>query len=198
MSKKIVSLVSFFSVGTIILLLTLSLSGRKNVSSSSETSSREEVTDFHYEKMEAGLSTAVWGEAATISQETSSGTIIEPAARLETADNKIILIHTGPQGTAEINLDSEKGNIKQIILKGRVTITRKDKKSGVIEFTAEAERAEFNYSAQEMILTGNPVIRQGENEFRGEIIRYLLRDGKIFIEKGASGKVYYEEKKPSS
>ena len=193
MKKKII--VSFSAVAAITAVFTLLLSSRKMVSESDRVPASEEVTAFNYERLEGGLRTLVSGEAATISED--SNTVKKPAARFETADNKIILVDTGPEGTAEISLDSETGRIEQMVLKGGVKITRKDRKSGQTEFTAESERADFEYAKQEIILTGKPVVRQGENEFRGEIIRYLLKDGKIYIDKYASGKIYYEEKKPS-
>jgi len=155
----------------------------------------EEVTGFNYEKLESGLKLVITGETATISPDKNT-TVKAPAAQMETAEGKIILVNTGTAGTAEIVLDPKSGQLQTMILKGGVTITRKDKKSGQIEFTAESEQAIYRYAAQEMTLIGNPVVHQGENEFRGETIRYLLKDGKILVERNASGKIYNENKKP--
>ena len=155
----------------------------------------EEITAFNYERLESGVKLVVTGEAATVSPEKDT-TVKTPSAQIETREGKIILVDTAPSGTAEITFDSKSGQLKTMVLKGGVKITRKDKKSGQIEFTAESEQADFKYATEEITLTGHPVVHQGENEFQGETIRYLLKDGKIFIEKGASGKVYYEEKKP--
>ena len=155
----------------------------------------EEITGFNYEKFESGLKLVITGEAATISPDNNT-TVKAPAAQMETAEGKIILVNTGAAGTAEIVLDPKSGQLQTMILKGGVTITRKDKKSGQIEFTAESEQAIYRYATQEMTLIGNPVVHQGENEFRGETIRYLLKDGKILVERSASGKIFYEEKKP--
>lgn len=155
----------------------------------------EEITGFNYEKLESGLRMVITGEAANTSSD--NNTIVKaPAAQMETAEGKIVLVNTGADGTAEIVLDPKNGQLQTMFLKGGVIITRKDKKSGQVEFTAESEQATYRYATQEIILIGNPVVHQGENEFRGETIRYLLKDGKIFVEKSASGKIYYEDKKP--
>ena len=150
----------------------------------------EEITGFNYEKIESGLKLVITGEAATISPD-KNATVKAPAARVETAEGKIILVNTGSAGTAEIVLDPKSGQLQTMVLKGGVIITRKDKKSGQIEFTAESEQAVYRYAVQEITLIGNPVVHQGENEFRGETIRYLLKDGKILVERSASGKIYY-------
>lgn len=157
--------------------------------------SSEEITGFDYEKIESGLRLVITGEAATVAPDKNT-TVKAPAARMETAEGKIILVNTGTAGTAEIVLDPKSGQLQTMVLKGGVTITRKDKKSGRIEFTAESEGAIYRHASQEMTLTGNPVVHQGENEFRGETIRYLLKDGKILVEKSASGKIHYEENRP--
>jgi lipopolysaccharide transport protein LptA len=153
----------------------------------------EEITGFNYEKFESGLKLVITGEAATISPDKNT-TVKAPAAQMETAEGKIILVNTGTAGTAEIVLDPKTGQLQTMILKGGVIITRKDKKSGQVEFTAESEQAIYQYAAQEITLIGNPVVHQGENEFRGETIRYLLNNGKILVEGSASGKIYYDKK----
>jgi len=155
----------------------------------------EEITGFNYEKFESGLKLVITGEAATISPDKNT-TVKAPTARMETTEGKIILVNTGAAGTAEIVLDPKSGQLQTMVLKGGVTITRKDKQSGQIEFTAESEQAIYRYAAQEMTLIGNPVVHQGENEFRGETIRYLLNNGKILVDGNASGKIHYEENKP--
>ena len=155
----------------------------------------EEVTGFNYEKIESGLKMVVTGEAATIVPDKNT-TVKAPAARMETAGGKIIMVNTGAAGAAEIVLDPKSGQLQTMVLRGGVTIIRKDKQSGQIEFTAKSEGAVYRHAIQEMTLTGNPVVYQGENEFRGETIRYLLKDGKILVEKNASGKINYEDNRP--
>ena len=195
MNKKVlIVLVSLTAVALTADILFLSLR-QPAVHSQTAGVGCEEVTGFNYEKFESGSKLVVTGEAATISPDKNT-TVKAPAARIETAEGKIILVNTGAGGTAEIILDPKNGQLRTMVLKGGVIITRKDKKSGQIEFTTESEQANYQYANQEILLTGNPVVHQGENEFRGEIIRYLLKDGKIFVEKSASGKILYEEKKP--
>ena len=194
MNKKIpVVLVSLavVTLGAGALFLVL----RPSAVSQSPGPGSEEITGFNYEVFEHGVKLVVTGEAAVISPDQNT-TVQTPTARLETAGGKVILVSTGTGGTAEIVLDPKNGQIRTMILKGGVTIIRKDKKSGQVEFTTESEQAIYRYAIQEMTLTGNPVVHQGENEFRGETIRYLLKDGKILVERNASGKIYYEEKKP--
>ncbi|MFH0796649.1 MAG: LptA/OstA family protein [Candidatus Omnitrophota bacterium] len=154
---------------------------------------QEELSGFSYQRQEAGLGLVLTGEAATVSDDKDT-VIANPATRLETPAGKIILINTAPSGNAELVFDPKSGQLKSMILKDGVTIIRKDKKSDRVEFTAKSDQAVFDYATQEVILTGQPVLYQGSNEFRGDVIRYLLKDGKIFIDKNTSGKIYYEGK----
>ena len=194
MNKKVLVVLASLAIVTLAAEL-LFLSLRRPMVPQSTGPGSEEITGFNYEKFESGLKLVITGEAATISPDKNT-TVKAPAAQMETAEGKIILVNTGPDGTAEIVLDPKSGQLQTMILKGGVTITRKDKKSGQIEFTAESEQATYRYATQEMTLIGNPVVRQGANEFRGETIRYLLNNGKILVERSASGKIYYENKKP--
>jgi len=194
MNKKILVVLASLAVVTLAADL-LFLSLRRPTIPQPAGSGSEEITGFNYEKIESGLKLVITGETATISPDKNT-TVKAPSAQMETAEGKIILVNTGAAGTAEIVLDPKSGQLQTMILKGGVTITRKDKKSGQIEFTAESEQATYRYATQEMTLIGNPVVHQGENEFRGETIRYLLKDGKILVEGLASGKIYYEDKKP--
>ena len=194
MNKKV--LVVLASLAIVILTANLLFfSSKRSTTSLPAGPASEEITGFNYEKFETGLKLVITGEAATITPDKNT-TVKAPAAQMETAEGKIILVNTGSAGTAEIILDPKSGQLQTMVLKGGVTITRKDKKSNRIEFTAESEEAIYRYATQEMLLVGNPVVRQGENEFRGETIRYLLQNGKIFVERNASGKIFYEDKKP--
>jgi len=194
MNKKVLVVLASLAVVTLAANL-LFLSLRRPTVPQPAGPGSEEIKGFNYEKIESGLKLVITGETATISSDKNT-TVKAPAAQMETAGGKIILVNTGAVGTAEIVLDPKSGQLQTMVLKGGVTITRKDKKSGQIEFTAESEQAIYRYAAQEMTLIGNPVVHQGENEFRGETIRYLLKDGKILVERNASGKIYYENKKP--
>ena len=194
MNKKILVVLASLAIVTLAVNL-LFLSLRRSTVPQPTGPGSEKITGFNYEKFESGLKLVITGEAATISPDKNT-TVKAPATRMETTEGKIILVNTGAAGTAEIVLDPKSGQLQTMILKGGVTITRKDKKSGQIEFTAESEQAIYRYATQEITLIGNPVVHQGANEFRGETIRYLLNDGKILVEKSASGKIFYEEKKP--
>ena len=194
MNKKVLAVLASLAIVTLAADL-LFLSLRRPTVPRPAGPGSEEITGFNYEKFESGLKLVITGETATISPDKNT-TVKTPAAQMETAEGKIILVNTGTAGTAEIILDPKSGQLQTMILKGGVTITRKDKKSGQVEFTAESEQATYRYAAQEMTLIGNPVVHQGANEFRGETIRYLLKDGKILVERSASGKIFYEDKKP--
>ena len=195
MNKKVLVVLASLAVVTLAADL-LFLSLRRPTVPQPAGPGSEEITGFNYEKFESGLKLTITGEAATISPDNNNTNVKVPTAQMETAEGKIILVNTGAAGTAEIVLDPKNGQLQTMLLKGGVTITRKDKKSGQIEFTAESEQAIYQYAIQEITLIGNPVVHQGENEFRGETIRYLLKDGKILVEKSASGKIFYEDKKP--
>ena len=192
MNKKILVVLASLSVVTLAAEI-LFLSLHRTAVPQPAGPGSEEITGFNYEKFESGLKLVITGEAATISPDNNT-TVKAPAAQIETDGGKIILVNTGAAGTAEIVLDPKSGQLQTMVLKGGVIITRKDKKSGQIEFTAESEQAIYRYATQDMTLIGNPVVRQGENDFRGETIRYLLKDGKILVERSASGKIYYEKK----
>ena len=196
MNKKNLIVLTSLAIVTLTASL-LFFSARRPTATQPANMGSEEITGFNYEKIESGLKLVITGEAATISSNKNT-TVKAPAAQMETAEGKIILVNTGTTGigTAELVLDPKSGQLQTMVLKGGVTITRKDKQSGQIEFTAESEQAIYRYATQEMLLTGNPVVRQGANEFRGETIRYLLKDGKILVERNASGKIFYEDKKP--
>jgi len=157
-----------------------------------EAPSREEVTAFNYERSEPGLSLLVTGEAANVDSG-SATEIRSPSVRLETG-GKIIKIQTAAGGTAELNLDPATGRADRIQLRKGVRISRQDSKTEQVEFVAQGEEATYDSGRQEILLTGNPVISQGNNEFRGERIRYLLRENRILIENNASGIIHYEEK----
>ena len=190
MNKKILFLPVLFLAG-ILIVMVVHLGERRTVAEMPRPS-QEELSGFSYQRQEAGLSLVVTGEAAAVSADRDT-VIAGPATRLETPAGKIILINTGPCGNAELVFDPKTGQLKSMILKDGVTIIRKDKKSDRVEFTAKSAQAVFDYASQEVILTGQPVLYQGSNEFRGDVIRYLLKDGKIFIDKNTSGKIYYEE-----
>ena len=194
MNKKVLVVLASLAIVTLAIAL-LFLSSRRPTVPRPTGPGSEEITGFNYEKFESGLKLVITGEAATVAPDKNT-TVEAPAARMETAEGKIILVNTGTAGTAEIVLDPKSGQLQTMVLKGDVTITRKDKKSGQVEFTAKSEQAIYRYATQEMTLIGNPVVHQGENEFRGETIRYLLKDGKILVERSASGKIHYEENRP--
>lgn len=191
MNKKILFLPVLFLAG-ILIAMVVHLGERRTVAELPGRPSQEELSDFSYQRQEAGLILVVTGEAAVVSADRDT-VIASPATRLEIPAGKIILINTAPSGNAELVFDPKTGQLKSMILKDGVTIIRKDKKSDRVEFTAKSAQAVFDYASQEVILTGQPVLYQGSNEFRGDVIRYLLKDGKIFIDKNTSGKIYYEE-----
>jgi lipopolysaccharide export system protein LptA len=68
--------------------------------------------------------------------------------------------------------------IDRIEVEGDVTISQKDK-------VATAERAVYYHQEQKIVLTGQPIVAQGEDRIQGRLITLLLAQGKSIVEGGA-------------
>ncbi len=90
-------------------------------------------------------------------------------------------------------MDNKTNKIKEFIATGGVTIQQLSDEG--TDFTTESEKAIYKEKERELVLSGNPVVYQGENTFQGEVIRYFIDEGRIVIERSAQGKFYYKEEK---
>jgi lipopolysaccharide export system protein LptA len=68
--------------------------------------------------------------------------------------------------------------IDRIEMEGDVTISQKDK-------MATAQRAVYYHHEQKIVLSGQPMVTQGEDRIQGRLITLLLAQGKSIIEGGA-------------
>jgi lipopolysaccharide export system protein LptA len=68
--------------------------------------------------------------------------------------------------------------IDRIEIEGDVTISQKDK-------VATAQRAVYYHQEQKIVLSGQPMVVQGEDRIQGRLITLLLAQGKSIVEGGA-------------
>lgn len=68
--------------------------------------------------------------------------------------------------------------IDRIEVEGDVTISQQDK-------VATAERAVYYHQEQKIVLTGQPMVAQGEDRIQGRLITLLLAQGRSIVEGGA-------------
>jgi len=67
--------------------------------------------------------------------------------------------------------------IDRIEIEGDVTISQKDK-------VATAQRAVYYHEEQKIVLSGQPIVTQGEDRIQGRLITLLLAQGKSIVEGG--------------
>jgi lipopolysaccharide export system protein LptA len=68
--------------------------------------------------------------------------------------------------------------IDRIEMEGDVTITQQDK-------VATAQRAVYYHQEQKIVLSGQPMVSQGEDRIQGRLITLLIAQGKSIVEGGA-------------
>jgi len=71
--------------------------------------------------------------------------------------------------------------ISEIIATENVRVTRPDPDGGD-EITATAEKAVYDQKGQKLVLTGNPVAKQGTNSLEGAKITLFLKEGRCLVE----------------
>ncbi len=86
---------------------------------------------------------------------------------------------SGNQGTA----DESKTKIDKIVATGNVVITRA--KGG----TATAEKATYYQKDEKIVLTGNPIMKQGGDLVKADRITIFLEDDRSVVESANDGKV---------
>jgi len=73
-------------------------------------------------------------------------------------------------------------DITRLVSRGNVRIVQMDRR-------ASCEEAVYNRIQNRIVLTGNPVIRQGENEVRGDRIIFYVAENRSVVEGGETGRV---------
>jgi lipopolysaccharide export system protein LptA len=69
--------------------------------------------------------------------------------------------------------------IDRIEMEGDVTIAQKDK-------VATAQKAVYYHEEQKIVLSGQPMVSQGDDRIQGRLITLLLAQGKSIVEGGAA------------
>jgi len=181
-----------FLFSVLCFLFSVTFSGCQKESNPISLSPTESLKKFSFNQRDGGEEWIVKGEAATFSEKENIR-IKNPDATLKTKTGKTIWIKTKPEGKAEILMDNKTNKIKEFIATGGVTIQQLSDEG--TDFTTESEKAIYKEKERELVLSGNPVVYQGENTFQGEVIRYFIDEGRIVIERSAQGKFYYKEEK---
>ncbi|MCC6806538.1 MAG: hypothetical protein IT381_03865 [Deltaproteobacteria bacterium] len=75
----------------------------------------------------------------------------------------------------------EKNNLRKMVCLENVVMQRGEGRS-------TSEKAEFEADSQTLILSGNPIVRQGGNEFKGDVIVYDLKNDRLSV-KRVRGKI---------
>ncbi|MBW1997127.1 MAG: lipopolysaccharide transport periplasmic protein LptA [Deltaproteobacteria bacterium] len=112
---------------------------------------------------------------------TFSGNVEAKEPQFTIKCDKLLVYYTeqkGKAGTKEAQLDIEK-----IVAKGNVNIIRD---SGG---NATAEQALYYHSEEKLVLTGNPVVRQGNDFVEGSKITLFLRENRSVVEGSGNKKV---------
>lgn len=85
---------------------------------------------------------------------------------------------------------NEKENgIDEVVAQGRVVLTQ----TGGEENTARGEQAVYTVSKGEIVLTGNPSVKQGANTISGKVIRFFRNQNKMIVEGGTRLLIYDTE-----
>lgn len=93
-----------------------------------------------------------------------------------------MLVYYGEQKSAA-RTDETQLRIEKIVAQGNVKITRK---SGGL---ATAEQALYYHSDEKLVLTGKPVVRQGNDFVEGSKITLFLRENRSIVEGAGDNKV---------
>lgn len=144
-----------------------------------------QLTGFAY-RHESGSGRLRLTGVAAVHAADGETTVARPDAVIETGGGQAVHIRTAADGQAELALGAG-GGLTEIILRRGVELELHNRVTGQVEMTARAEKMHYFQEREEIIMTGDPVVNQGRNEFRGGTIRYLLSANRIFIEDGASG-----------
>lgn len=138
----------------------------------------------------------LWLPAGAFAEEAAGQrepTLITSDGPLEMDNNKKVAVFddnvvvTDAQGKVnadhmEVYFDKE-NEIDRIFCKGHVKIDQTDRHS-------ESDEAVYEAKEQKLILTGDPVIRQGEDEYRAEKITIFTAENRVIFEPSAQLVIY--------
>ncbi|MCK4244771.1 MAG: LPS export ABC transporter periplasmic protein LptC [Candidatus Omnitrophica bacterium] len=155
-------------------------------------SEEEKVERFSLFRSDKSGEWRILGKTAAISPDRKKTSITDPKLTINTEKRKVLTLQTAKDGVAEFTIDEKTNRINSLTATKKVIIIQRDEK-GQIVFKSTSERAVYDGKERVVILTGNPIVEQGKNKFRGEIIRYFVDDGKIVITGKVKGTVFPEE-----
>ena len=81
-----------------------------------------------------------------------------------------------------VYFNNEDTDITRLVSRGNVRIVQMDRR-------ASCEEAVYDRIENRIVLTGNPVIRQGENEVKGDRIIFYVAENRSVVEGGETGRV---------
>ena len=94
---------------------------------------------------------------------------------------KLVVFYENPSGPKETEKVSAR--IDRIVATGTVKIIRAE--GGV----ATGEKAVFYQKDEKLVLTGNPVVKQGEDFVEGDVITLFLKENRSIVESAGDKKV---------
>jgi lipopolysaccharide export system protein LptA len=95
--------------------------------------------------------------------------------------NKMILFYNEPVGKADT--EKEKLRVDKIVAKGSVQIRR------TLGGEASAEEATYYQADEKVVLTGKPVVKQGDDLVEGSKITLFLKENRSIVEGSEENKV---------
>ncbi len=165
---------------------------QKTTTDSRSFSEGEKVEKFSLSHSDKSEEWRVLGKTATISPDRKKTSITNPKLTIGAGKSKVLTLQTAEDGVAEFTVDEQTKRINSLTATKEVVIVQKDEK-GRIVFKSTSEKAVYEGKERVVILTGNPIVQQGKNKFRGEIIRYFVDQGKIVVTGKVRGTTFPEE-----
>jgi lipopolysaccharide transport protein LptA len=162
---------------------------RKDITENS--AGQEKISGFSFRQFSPDFNFTLKGESAEIATDREKTSVYHPALSLET-NSEIIEIKTGKEGKAEMEIDPESEQIKDIVITGDIKIYLKDIKTKKITMQANCGKLTYVDKEKKLILEKSPVIKKGENSFSGERIFYLLDENKFEIKGDVNVRIYPE------
>ena len=154
----------FFSMALPMLLLAVSALPT-GAATPAKDEAKKNPTAFEFNKKDPIYITADWMEA----DQTKNS--ITYKGRVVTVQNAM----TMRSETLTAYLDPETKQMKQIIAEGKVNATQGDR-------VATGEKAVFDDKTKTVTLTGNPVMRQGNNQVSGVKVIYFTEQDRSIVE----------------
>jgi len=133
--------------------------------SPTKDATKKSATSFEFSKKDPIYITADWMEAD------QSKHSITYKGRVVTVQNEM----TMRSETLTAFYDPDTKQIRQIIAEGKVNATQGDR-------VATGEKAVFDDQAKTVTLTGNPVMRQGNNQVSGVKVIYFTEQDRSIVE----------------